>query len=51
MFLDKNQRVFVYEDNLWAVKGRFEAAMADDEEVEWSVLEDQFYLRLLIVCD
>ena len=51
MFLEKNQRVFVYEDNLWAVKGRFEAAIADDDEVEWSILQDQFRLRLLIVCD
>jgi hypothetical protein len=50
MFIDKNQRVFVYEDNLWAVKGCFKAAVLDDEEVEWSILQDQFHLRLLIVC-
>ena len=51
MFLEQNQRVFVYEDNLWAVKGRFKAALADDDDVEWSTLQNQFCLRLLIVRD
>jgi hypothetical protein len=49
MFLEQNQRVFVYEDNLWAVKGHFEAALADDDEIMWPVFQDQFCLRLLIV--
>lgn len=51
MFLEQNQRVFVYEDNIWAVKGRYDAAVVDNEEVEWSGLPDQHRLRLLIVCD
>jgi hypothetical protein len=51
MCLEQNQRVFVYEDNLWAVKGRYEAAVLDNDEVEWSVLQDQYRLRLLVVCD
>ena len=51
MFLEQNQRVFVYEDNLWAVEGRYDAAVADNEEVEWSVLPDHHRLRLLVVCD
>ena len=28
MFLEQNQRVFVYEDNLWVVKGCYDAALA-----------------------
>lgn len=51
MFLEQNQRVFVHEDNLWAVKGHYDAAVADNEEVELSVLPDQHHLKLLIVCD
>ena len=51
MFLEQNQRVFVYEDNLWVVKGHFEAALADDDDVEWSTSQNQFCLRLLIVHD
>jgi hypothetical protein len=49
MFLEQNQRVFVYEDNIWAVKGHFEAALADNDEIVWLVFQDQFLLRLLIV--
>ena len=51
MFLEKNQRVFIYEDNLWAVKGCFEVALADNDDVEWSTSQNHFFLRLLIVCD
>ena len=51
MFSEQNQRVFVYEDNLWTIKGRYEAAMDDDDDVKWSIFQDQFRLRLLIVCD
>ena len=51
MILEQNQRVFVYEDNTWAVKGCYDAAIAENDEIEWSVLQDQFRLRLLIVCD
>ncbi len=48
-FLEQNQRVFVYEDNLWAVKGRYEAVVEENEEVDWSVLNHQFTLKLLLV--
>ena len=51
MFLEQNQRVFVYEDNLWAVNGCYDAAVADNEAVEWSVLPDHHCLRLFVVCD
>jgi len=47
MFSEQNQRVFVYEDNLWTIKGRYEAAMDDDDD-EWSILQDQFHLRLTL---
>ena len=51
MFLERNKRVFVYEDNLWAVKGCYDAAVEDNDDVEWSVLPDHYRLRLLIVCE
>ena len=46
---EQNQRVFVFEDDLWAVKGRYESVLASNEDVNWSVLENQFILKLLIV--
>ena len=51
MFSEQNQRVYVYEDDIWSIKGCYEAALYDDDDVEWSILQDQFRLRLLIVCD
>ena len=51
MSLELNQRIFVYEDNTWVVKGHYDFALAEDEEVEWTILQDQFHLRLLVVCD
>lgn len=48
-FLERNQRIFVYEDNFWAVKGRYTTAVEDDDNADWKVLDDQFRLRLLIV--
>ena len=50
MCLEQNQRVFIYEDNLWAVKGHYDAAIFDDE-VEWLVFQDKYLLMLLVVCD
>ena len=51
IFLEHNQRIFVFEDNLWAVKGHYETAVVDNDDVDWSIVQDQFRLRLLIVCD
>jgi hypothetical protein len=44
-----NRRVFVYEEDLWAVKGRFETALENDDDVLWAHDNGQDILRLLIV--
>ena len=41
-FLERNQRIFVYEDNFWAVKGQYTTAVEDDDNADWKVLDDQF---------
>jgi hypothetical protein len=51
MFVEKNQRVFVFEDELWAIKGPYNRALTKDEDIDWDVLENQFILRLLIVSE
>jgi hypothetical protein len=48
-FSERNQRVFVYEDDFWAIKGRYTTAVEDNDIADWKVLNDQFRLRLLIV--
>ena len=44
-----NSRIFVYEDSTWAVKGRFENALEDDDEAMWTFDNGQDILCLLIV--
>ena len=39
----------MYEDNIWSVRGRYEAAVEENEAVDWLVLNHQFNLKLLIV--
>jgi len=36
VFRAKSESFSFMKDNLWAVKGRFRAALADDDDVEWS---------------
>jgi len=49
-FLEQNQRVFVYEDNEWMIKGRYETALGDaDDDVMWTHEDGQELLRFLIV--
>ena len=48
-FLERNQRIFVCEDDLWAVKGQYTTAVEDDNNADWKLLDDQFWLIFLIV--
>lgn len=47
--LDNNQRVFVYEDDVWTVKGRYETALEDDDDAVWTYENGQDILRFFIV--
>ena len=48
-FLDKNQRVFLYEDDAWTIKGHYETALEDNEDAAWECENEQDLLRFLIV--
>jgi hypothetical protein len=47
--LEFNQRVFVYEDDTWAAKGRYENALEDNDHALWSFDNGQDTLHMLIV--
>jgi hypothetical protein len=47
--LELNSRVFVYEDDTWAVKGRYENALEDNDHAMWTFNEGYDILRILIV--
>jgi len=48
-FIDDNHRVFVYEDDMWTVKGRYEHALEDDDDVSWTYENGHDVLRFLLV--
>ncbi|KAK2461053.1 hypothetical protein APHAL10511_006900 [Amanita phalloides] len=41
-----NQRIYVHEEDNWVIKGRYNDAIADDEDVEWSIADGKFALFL-----
>ena len=49
IFLDENRRVFLYEDSVWNIKGRYETAMEDDEPALWVHEDGVDLLRILVV--
>ena len=49
MLLELNSRVFVYEDDTWAVKGRYENALEDNDDAMWMFDKGFDVLHLLIV--
>ena len=51
MFVDDNHRVFVYEDDMWTVKGRYDHALENDDDVSWTYENGQDVLRFLIIDD
>ena len=48
--LESNACVWVYEDGMWDLKGQYESAMEDDEEVVWQFKGAMHVLLVLVVC-
>ena len=42
-------RIFVYEDDMWTVKGRYDHALEDDDDVSWTYENGHDVLRFLLV--
>ena len=50
LFVDHNHRIFVYEDDMWTIKGRYNLALEnDDDDVSWTFEDGQDVLRFLLV--
>ena len=47
--LDDNHRIFVHEDDMWTVKGRYNHALEDDDDVSWTYEKGNDVLRFLLV--
>ena len=48
-FLELNQRIFVYDDDQWMIKVRYQMALEDDEDITWTYENGQDLARILIV--
>ena len=49
-FSDKDSRIYVSDDKMWAAKGRFSQAILDDDPIAWDVSrEGKYTLSLLAV--
>jgi hypothetical protein len=45
-----NSRIYVFEEDTWAVKGRFSQAILDDDPISWAASSNgKFSLSLLAV--
>ena len=42
-------RVFTFEDGLWNIRGRYEKACEEDEELVWSNVDGEYVTHILIV--
>jgi hypothetical protein len=47
--LEHNRRLYVYEDNMWNIKGRFDAVVANNEVAEWQKDGERLILSILMV--
>ncbi|KAG6904146.1 hypothetical protein DXG01_012275, partial [Tephrocybe rancida] len=43
-----NHCIFVYEEGLWVIKGRFESAIKENDDVEWTINGTEYSLHILL---
>jgi hypothetical protein len=48
-FLGLNPRIFVYEEDLWNIKGRYSTAIKDEEPVTWDFINGEYILPISVV--
>ena len=48
--LDLNKRVYVQEDGVWAIKGRYAIALEENEPIKWEKVNGELILPILMVC-
>ena len=34
--IDVKRRIYIFEDDMWSLKGRFEVAEDEDEDIHWT---------------
>lgn len=49
IFLGLNPRIFVHEEDLWSMKGRYSTAITDEDPVTWQFIDGGYALPISIV--
>jgi hypothetical protein len=49
--IESNMRIHIYEENDWNIKGKYETALEDDEEVTWMKIDRNYVLPIWLVSD
>jgi len=50
-FLGKNQHIFTFEDDEWMMRGHYDYAIKNNEELVWSEINGERIAQILIVCN
>jgi hypothetical protein len=45
----ENRHIFLHENSVWNIKGRYETAIEDDEDAVWTCHNGEDVLRILVV--
>lgn len=43
-------RIFTHEDGEWTIKGRFRAALGENDPIIWDVKNGEYSLSIALVC-
>jgi hypothetical protein len=51
VIIGHNYRIYTYDapGNDWVLRGRYEVALRDDDDLEWSLINNEWILQLLVV--
>jgi hypothetical protein len=49
--IESNVRIHTYEENDWNIKGKYETALEDDDEVTWMTINRNYVLPMWLVSD
>lgn len=48
IFTESNKRIYTWEDS-WVLRGRYEVAISEDEQITWELINDEWILRIIAV--
>jgi hypothetical protein len=47
--LENNRHIYVLENSIWDLKGRYDMAVEDDDDLDWVKVDGEDVTRMLVV--